>query len=140
MNEFTRDALQDAFKKNKKLHEKRFDLIVRAAHGSYWDNLHGMISYQFMIRAIHLYYQFAPDCVTAEGLTDNYVDCDYCAQMLAEHVTEFMFWWVRQHPEYAFTDFTLEDEQVEHARFLRLETAERNRGKVVQLSLFGVTA
>jgi len=134
MNEFTRDALWEAFRKNKNLYTKRFDLIVFAASCSYWDNLHGTISYQFVNRAIRLYYQFAPECVTEDGLENNYIDCDYCAQMVSDRITEFMEWWIRQHPEYSWTEFIQEEVQMEYEIFTWAELAEQNRGKMLQLA------
>ena len=137
MNEFTAKALWLALTRNPKLPARRFQEIENAAVHAYYDLIVGVIGRAAVARAVYLYFLFRPDCVTAEGRAEGYVDCEACAQWLNEMIEHFVYgWWLRQHPEYEWQDFTESEARALLQEIGQQQEQERLARETYQIALF----
>ena len=133
MNTITRQCIANALAKDRKLPARKLEQIQSAALSCWYDFL-TLRGHDFWLRAVQLYYQFRPECVTLELRDQGYVDCDECSERLSEAVGHYLeSWWVRQHPEYDYQEFTAEEAAAVFAEMGREREAEQARAEAERM-------
>ena len=137
MNAITRAALLSAMQHDKRLLTRPLDRILYETGARWWDEFMAEY-YSLTFRAVRLYAIFNPICVGVDGFMEGYVECDRCASALSERMVDFVNWYTRQHPEYAFDEFSLEEAQAVEAEMKSAELAEKRRVTTYQISFLEV--
>ena len=129
MNAITGAALLSAMQHDKRLLTRPLDRILYETGARWWDEFWAEY-YPLTFRAVRLYAVFNPKCVGVDGLQEGYVECEYCADMLSDRMVDFVDWFTRQHTEWAFDEFTLEEAQAVDAEI----QAEKRHKSTYQIS------
>ncbi len=136
LNAITLSAFRDAARHDKKLEKKDFDWIFSGIRGAYYD-LIIEAAQSFWPRLARLWHINHPDCVTADGLVNGYIDCDNCSDMLFEMLDHFVYdWWIPHHPELQLSEFDEGEARSVIAGLRAAEEAERLEKVDYQMALF----
>jgi hypothetical protein len=136
MNPLTLLCYRDALTSDPRLPKRSYD-DIRARVGAAWWRLIVEHMQPLWPRVARLWNIGHPDCVTAQGLRDGYIDCDNCAMMLTDTLTHYVHtWWLRQHPEWQLEDLCEAGARACLEAMRVLEAEEQRQHQDYQIALF----